>query len=248
MDILQAKEWYRNALDFKIIHEPSLEVDGETLNISFLQKEELVLEFYELTKDEKTTYHTRQNGFIDYLAMKVNDIEKATKLLMKNRANRIYGMDWIVGDRQKSRMFTGAYGEKIIITESKSFDFQDFDLAYIGIAYSNKNETINFYRQLGFDFVEEPENSTTFSLRFMNITLKFFYVPEESLKLRSDGYIDHIAFDIKDVNSAHQELKSFGVPIIEKEPVELPFWEKGIKYFNFRGPNGEKLELEQRLV
>jgi hypothetical protein len=32
-----------------------------------------------------------------------------------------------------------------------------------------------------------------------------------------------------------------------KEPVYLPFWEKGIKYFNVLGPDGERVEFAERL-
>ena len=95
--------------------------------------------------------------------------------------------------------------------------------------------------------MDESEESSSFSLRFKNITLKFFFESEGDLNSRNDGYIDHIAFDIKNIDHAYDEIKTSGIPIIEEEPIELPFWEKGIKYFNFRGPCGEKLELEQRL-
>ena len=248
LDIVKVKEWYRSTLGFKIIHEPSLEEDGTTIHISFLQKGGLVLELYELFENEKKDYHTRKNGFIDHLALKVNDVENATKLLIKNGAKRVVEMEGVMGDGQKSQMFMGIYGEKLLIAESKEPGIEDFDLAYIGIAYSNQNEIIIFYKQLGFELLEDPKKSSTLSLRYMNIILKFFFETKEALMLRNDGYIDHIAFDIKDIERAHQEIKASGIPVIEQEPVELPFWEKGIKYFNFRGPGGEKLEFEQRLL
>jgi lactoylglutathione lyase len=69
----------------------------------------------------------------------------------------------------------------------------------------------------------------------------------EELRSRSDGHIDHIAFDVKDIEKAFGELRVAGFETIEEEPVFLDFWDKGCKYFAIRGPNGEKLEFNQIL-
>ncbi|HEX2695842.1 MAG TPA: VOC family protein, partial [Acidobacteriota bacterium] len=58
---------------------------------------------------------------------------------------------------------------------------------------------------------------------------------------------DHIALNVLDIGKAFDELKAAGLTIIEKEPVYLPFWEKGIKYFNVLGPDGERVEFAERL-
>jgi len=42
-------------------------------------------------------------------------------------------------------------------------------------------------------------------------------------------------------------LKETSIHIIEEQPVFLPFWEKGCKYFNILGPDGERLEFNQIL-
>jgi lactoylglutathione lyase len=38
-------------------------------------------------------------------------------------------------------------------------------------------------------------------------------------------------------------LKEGGFSPIEMEPVYLPFWKKGCKYFYILGPDGERLEF-----
>lgn len=65
------------------------------------------------------------------------------------------------------------------------------------------------------------------------------------LKSRKDGHVDHIAFDVADVEKAFKELSEAGFTIIEEKPVFLNFWENGCKYFAIRGLDGEKLEFNQ---
>ena len=42
-------------------------------------------------------------------------------------------------------------------------------------------------------------------------------------------------------------LKSSSFKVIEEQPVFLPFWSNGCKYFNILGPDGERLEFNQIL-
>ena len=75
-------------------------------------------------------------------------------------------------------------------------------------------------------------------------------MPEPELsrvKQRKDGRINHIAFDVDDIDETFELLKNEGFSIIEDIPVYLNFWEKGCKYFNIFGPDGERLEFCQIL-
>jgi len=64
---------------------------------------------------------------------------------------------------------------------------------------------------------------------------------------RKDGHIDHIAFDVPDIDAAFKTLQTAGFTIIEDAPVFLHFWKKGCRYFNILGPNNERLEFNQVL-
>jgi catechol 2,3-dioxygenase-like lactoylglutathione lyase family enzyme len=70
---------------------------------------------------------------------------------------------------------------------------------------------------------------------------------QPGIRARGDGHIDHIALNVMDIRKAFAELEAAGLTIVEKEPVYLPFWEKGIKYFNVLGPDGERLEFAERM-
>jgi len=64
---------------------------------------------------------------------------------------------------------------------------------------------------------------------------------------RSDGHIDHIAFDVIDIDQAFADVQAAGLAPIEPAPVWLPFFAWGVRYFAIRGPSGEKIEFNQRL-
>jgi lactoylglutathione lyase len=68
-----------------------------------------------------------------------------------------------------------------------------------------------------------------------------------AIKKRKDGHIDHIAFDVDDIDLTFHTLKNEGFDVLEAAPVFLPFWKNGCKYFNIKGPDGERLEFNQIL-
>jgi hypothetical protein len=80
--------------------------------------------------------------------------------------------------------------------------------------------------------------------------IELYQMPENELKeirKRDTGRIDHIAFDVDDIDVAFKELKAASFSIIEEQPVFLSFWKYGCRYFNIIGPGGERLEFNQIL-
>jgi catechol 2,3-dioxygenase-like lactoylglutathione lyase family enzyme len=129
-------------------------------------------------------------------------------------------------------------------------------LQHLGIPVSNLEQSVSFYTRLGFNLVlstQVPDPAGTTHVAMMkrdNVIIELYQKNGEeieALPFRSDGPIDHIAFDVIDIDKAFEELKTAGFETIEDEPVFLDFWEKGCKYFTIRGSNGEKLEFNQIL-
>lgn len=129
-------------------------------------------------------------------------------------------------------------------------------LQHLGIPVTNLDQSVSFYARLGFTRVlssQVHETAGTIHVAMMkrdNVIVELYQLVGkelEELRSRSDGHIDHIAFDVKDVEKAFEELRVAGFETIEEEPVSLNFWDKGCKYFAIRGPNGEKLEFNQIL-
>ena len=68
-----------------------------------------------------------------------------------------------------------------------------------------------------------------------------------AIRERKDGHVDHVALDVDDINTAFETLKNAGFNVLEEQPVFLPFWKNGCKYFNITGLDGERLEFNQIL-
>ena len=131
-------------------------------------------------------------------------------------------------------------------------------IQHLGIPVTDLETSVSFYTRLGFkrilaSKVEVPEENDRILVAFMeqkDIVIELYQVTLQARKelvTRSDGHVDHIAFDVADADKAFSELKKADFEIIEDKPVLLDFWERGCKYFTVRGPGGEKLEFNQIL-
>jgi lactoylglutathione lyase len=129
-------------------------------------------------------------------------------------------------------------------------------LQHIGIPVTNIKISEDFYSGLGFKkvmesaFDEAGEPGTCIMLKNKNLILELYQLPEKKLneiKARKDGHIDHITFDVDNINETFDAIKNASFTIIEEQPIFLPFWTNGCKYFNILGPDGERLEFNQIL-
>lgn len=130
-------------------------------------------------------------------------------------------------------------------------------LQHIGIPVTNLQKSVAFYEQLGFERVmraqvlqDKDAPIEVGMIKLGKIVIELYQlsgVEWRELSSRTDGHIDHIAFDVEDVDKAFEEIIEAGFEIIEDKPVFLDFWKNGCKYFAIRGPDGEKLEFNQIL-
>ncbi len=129
-------------------------------------------------------------------------------------------------------------------------------LQHIGIPVSDLSVSEKFYERLGFAnvmgaaFQHNGDKGTVAMMQLGNIIIELYQMPEAELveiKNRKDGKIDHIAFDVSNIEETYNTLKEEGFFIIEDKPVFLDFWERGCKYFYILGPGGERLEFCQIL-
>ncbi len=129
-------------------------------------------------------------------------------------------------------------------------------LQHVGLPVTNLKISQTFYERLGFSnvmqsgFEHRGGRGSVSMMKRGGMILELYQMPEaelQEIKTRKDGLIDHIAFDVDNIDEAFATLKSAAFPIVEPEPVFLPFWEIGCKYFNVLGPDGERLEFNQIL-
>ncbi len=129
-------------------------------------------------------------------------------------------------------------------------------LQHIGIPVTELKRSVTFYEAFGFknvmDSTFQLSSNTGYvaMMKLNDIIIELYQLPEPELteiRNRSNGHVDHIAFDVDDIDSTYTELKKSGYNIQEPAPVFLSFWSKGCKYFNITGPDGERLEFNQIL-
>lgn len=135
-------------------------------------------------------------------------------------------------------------------------NFKINQLQHVGIPVTDLNASETFYNTLGFknvmvsDFDFNGSKGKVAMMQQGDMIIEIYQMPESELaevRNRKNGHIDHIAFDVADIEEAYDELKLAGFAIIEEAPVFLPFWKNGCKYFNITGPDGERLEFNQIL-
>ncbi len=129
-------------------------------------------------------------------------------------------------------------------------------IQHIGIPVTDIKTSEAFYNKLGFENVMTSQfdfnggKGNVIMMQKAEMIIEIYQMPETELveiRSRKAGNIDHIAFDVSDIDTAFAELKKEGFHIVEEAPVFLPFWQNGCKYFNILGPDNERLEFNQIL-
>lgn len=128
-------------------------------------------------------------------------------------------------------------------------------IQHLGIPVSNIQKSVAFYEQLGFSNVmpstfemDGEQGGIVAMMQRESMIIELYQLPASHLpeiKNRKDGHIDHIAFDVDDIDLTFKTLKENHFHILESAPVFLNFWNKGCKYFNILGPDGERLEFNE---
>ena len=128
-------------------------------------------------------------------------------------------------------------------------------IQHIGIPVTDIKKSEAFYEKLGFTNVmastfeiEAEKGGIVAMMKRESMIIELYQMPESKLseiKSRKDGHVDHIAFDVDDIDLTFTILKENGFQILEERPLFLNFWDKGCSYFNILGPDGERLEFNQ---
>lgn len=119
-------------------------------------------------------------------------------------------------------------------------------LDHIGIRSPDVEQSAAFYESLGF------HRAAAFSLPEDGSKVVFMQQADTMLEIYQGdptqaATIDHIAMKVPNVDRLYAELSASGFTIEEKEVMQLPFWQSGIRYFNVVGPNAERIEFCQKL-
>jgi fructan beta-fructosidase len=195
-------------------------------------------------------------------------VDRASIEIFANDGRLYMPVGLLVSEKERSLELTARGGspmvEALTIHEVRSiWDRAGFlqgqltGLQHIGLPVSDLERSVGFYRRLGFRKVmgrRFDDGSGLIQVTMMEregVVMELYQLPPDQLaadiRARKDGHLDHLAFNVKDIDKAFQEAKDAGFTPLQKEPVKLDFWEKGCRYFSIRGPDGEKLEFNQIL-
>jgi lactoylglutathione lyase len=129
-------------------------------------------------------------------------------------------------------------------------------IQHIGIPVTNITASQLFYNRLGFTnvmeapFTDNGDTGTCVMMQRGSILMELYQLPEAGLneiRSRGNGHVDHVAFDVSDIDETFKVISEAGFNVLEPEPVFLQFWKNGCRYFNITGPDGERLEFNQVL-
>ena len=116
----------------------------------------------------------------------------------------------------------------------------------VDYAVEHKADIINM--SLGFEIIMQSYNEKAGEkvafLQIKNYCIETF---ENGQAAMSDGAYQHVALDVEDIESMYQKICNEKHTVITDGIEELPFWEKGVKFFMIKGPNEERIEFCQKL-
>ena len=119
-------------------------------------------------------------------------------------------------------------------------------LQHIGLPTNDMPATVAFYRSLGFEIANQANNNGE-AVCFLQLAGVCIEAYESGKAAGKAGAIDHIALDVDDIEAAWEAVRAAGYQPRESEIQTLPFWYKGVRFFNIEGPNGETVEFGQIL-
>lgn len=117
-------------------------------------------------------------------------------------------------------------------------------LAHIGIKVRDMAASLKFYTEvLGFEKTGEQIFGTS-HLAFLNIgTCILELIQAAQYEERTAGQVDHIAVEVKGIETLVEKLKAQGVQFLSDAVNVAPGLLDGVKNIFFVGPDGERFEF-----
>ena len=126
-------------------------------------------------------------------------------------------------------------------------------LAHIGLFITDVEKTKRFYNEvLGFEVSYEvslPGDNGETKICFLtlgDLCIEAVQLPQP--EKRCGGWIDHIAIKVENIEMVKKQLEQKGIEFETTQIMHGPtVWENGLKWIIFRGPDQERLEINEVL-
>ncbi len=267
-NIDKAVAFYVNKLGFRLIHRKTvMDTLGTALEAAFVQLGDLLIELYKPTGSEVQTAG-RSGGTIDHYAIDAPDFETcadmgfARGLMLHNSTKDGSVFYQHIGPKGVQGVnFTGPNREVIEFCHDCAKDYgRKMGLqgwSHLALKVKDLNRSLEFYEKLGFHkcadgYLDTPEGRLVIGfVQLKGFQLEIIQVcpsQRNGLDKREAGPIDHFALDVRDVRQAFYACRQSGFSMATTVVKELSLFEHGIKYFIIEGPDGERIEFNQKLV
>ena len=127
-------------------------------------------------------------------------------------------------------------------------------LAHIALYTKDLETSIQFYEKLGGVLTDRAEIEKPAGTNFLAmVKLSGFYLeiiePHDGSPVTPEGGLfPHLALEVDDIDGAIADLKESGITSFRTEvPNDMPSLFGGIRNIFFEGPDGEQLELLQKM-
>lgn len=122
-------------------------------------------------------------------------------------------------------------------------------LAHVGLFIKDIERTEKFYTEiLDFEVIERTQVERDKVVFLKNGNLIIEAVQPYEQKTRGDGWFDHVAFKVENIEEVRDNLLKRGIVFEEKDIYDAPqVFPNGARWILFRGPDGEHLELNEVL-
>ncbi len=121
-------------------------------------------------------------------------------------------------------------------------------MAHVGLFIRDVDVSKEFYRDvLEFDVVSETEEEGGIRIAMIeksNCVVELVQLPHYDSYV--DGFFNHLAMEVENIEEARTWLEDKGIAFEMEEPAISNVY-NGVKYLMFRGPDGERLEIDQML-
>lgn len=267
-DIDESVAFYCDRLGFTLIHRKlSVDTLGNAIEAAFVQLGNLVLELFRPAGSEDEI-RNRTDGILDHYAIDAPDFENCmNRAMQKGLKLHLSTQDGAVWYRTVGRKgvkgvnFCGPDNEVIELCYNFESDYGDKTglqgWSHLAIKVRNLAASIAFYEGLGFDkcadgYLDTPDGRLIIGfVKLGDFQMELIQVAPAMLAelgQRGAGHIDHVALDVKNIQEAFFACRHENYRLLTPTVKELSFFEHGIKYFLIEGPDGEIIELNQKIT
>lgn len=120
-------------------------------------------------------------------------------------------------------------------------------IQHVGIPTLKYQETLDFYKTIGFDLVYETKQPNGLKVGFLDLYNLQVEIYEAEKIADMTGAYDHVAIDCNDIEKAFKRAHELGLEVIQDEIEALDYWDNGVRFFHVLGINKERVEFCQKL-